>query len=100
MTTGTVKSITDHAYARFILVGVFFAQWRAQRSGALHGQLPRMRRQVYEAMYKRLRAAILKDWARRRGRDKFVRRWRPLRIVTEASAKLIRRQSTSSGFSH
>ena len=29
-------------------------------------------------MDKRLRAAILKDWVRRQGRDEFVRRWRPL----------------------
>ena len=61
-----------------VLRGVFFAQWRAQRNGTLHGQAQRTRRQVYEAMDKRLRAAILKDWVRRQGRDEFVRRWRPL----------------------
>ena len=61
-----------------VLRGVFFAQWRAQRNGALHGQTQRTRRQVYEAMDKRLRVAILKDWIRRQGRDNFVRRWRPL----------------------
>ena len=61
-----------------MLRGVFFAQWRAQRSGALHGQARRTRQQVYEAMDKRLRSAILKDWVRRQGRDDFVRRWRPL----------------------
>ena len=64
--------------ATLVLRGVFFAQWRAQRNGTPHGQAQRTRRQVYEAMDKRLRAAILKDWVRRQGRDEFVRRWRPL----------------------
>ena len=48
------------------LRGCFFAQWRAQwpaqRNGALHGQAPRTRGQVEEALDKRLKAAILKDW--------------------------------------
>ena len=67
------------------LRGVFFAQWRAQRNEALHGQRPRTRRQVYEAMDKRLQAAILKDWVRGQGRDYFVRRWRPLVDVRDGT---------------
>ena len=86
---GTVASfvlVRKHQYiarrrTTLVLRGLFFAQWRAQRSSALHGQARRTRRQVYEAMDKRLRSAILKDWTRRQGRDDFVRRWRPLANV-------------------
>ena len=62
--------VTSESLASFILVGqhryierwrrtlalrgCFFAQWRAQRNGARHGQIPRTRRQVKEALDTRL----------------------------------------------
>ena len=44
------------------LRGSFFAQWRMQRSAALHGHRPRPRAKVRDALNKRLRLAILRDW--------------------------------------
>ena len=97
--------VTRESLASFILVGqhryieqwrrtlalrgCFFAQWRAQRNGARHGQAPRTRRQVEEALDKRLKAAILKDWLRRHGREEFERRWRPLAQVQDGLPKVL-----------
>ena len=44
---------------------------------------------VEEALDKRLKAAILKDWLRRHGREEFARRWHPLAQVQDGLPKVL-----------
>ena len=57
---GQHKSIARKR-ATLAMRGCFFAQWRAQRSAAIHGRQSRSRAKNRDALNKRLRAAILRD---------------------------------------
>jgi hypothetical protein len=69
--------------ATLALRGCFFAQWRAQRSAAIHGRQPRSRGKIRDALNKRLRAAILRDWVRCHGQHGFERRWSSYVEITD-----------------
>ena len=71
------------------LRGCFFAQWRAQRSAAIHGQRPRSRGKIRDALNKRLRAAILRDWIRCHGQRGFERRWRSYVEITDGIVNIV-----------
>ena len=71
------------------LRGCFFAQWRAQRSAAIHGQRPRSRGKIRDALNKRLRAAILRDWIRSHGQRGFERRWRSYVEITDGIVSIV-----------
>lgn len=71
------------------LRGCFFAQWRAQRSAAIHGRRPRSRGKIRDALNKRLRAAILRDWVRCHGQHGFERRWRSYVAITDGTVSIV-----------
>ena len=71
------------------LRGCFFAQWRMQRSAVLHGHRPRPRAKVRDALNKRLRLAILRDWVRCYQQQGFERRWSPYITVDDANVGFI-----------
>jgi len=79
---GQHKSIARKR-ATLALRGCFFAQWRAQRSAAIHGRQPRSRGKIRDALNKRLQAAILRDWVRCHGQHGFERRWRSYIEITD-----------------
>ena len=91
---GQHKSIARKR-ATLALRGCFFAQWRAQRSAAIHGRQPRSRAKIRDALNKRLRAAILRDWIRCHGQHGFERRWRSYVEITDGTVSFVNPPPTS-----
>ena len=77
------------AHFNKLRLGCFFAQWRAQRSAAIHGQRPRSRAKVRDALNKRLRLAVLHDRIRCRGQLGFERRWRPFIAIDDQMVSFV-----------